>query len=98
MDITSFLAFITGGSVVATLLMSVFKKAIADISVRWGSLITQVALFVLCILIALVMWAFQFVPANILVTASLIFSGAITLYEVFYKAFFQEGVMGVSQK
>jgi hypothetical protein len=93
MDTSLIIAFLTGGSLVASLMMGLIKTAYTDISARYGALITQVILFFVCLVIAAIAWSFQFVPTPILVTAGAIFSGAIVFYEVVYKAIFQQAIM-----
>lgn len=95
MDITVLVTFLTGGSLVASLVVASLKKLLKDVSDRWGALATQILLFVVCLLVASIAWSFKFVPANILGSASMIFAGAMVLYEVGYKAIWQSAIKGV---
>lgn len=94
MDTMQLVLFLGSGSLLATLILGSLKRLLKDVADRWGSLATQILLFVICLLIALGAWAFQFLPANIMAVIYLTFSGAITLYEVFYKAIYQNLLLG----
>jgi hypothetical protein len=97
MTTTTLIAFLTGSSVVASLITGLLKKGLKDISDRWGSLVTQVVLFLVCLVIAALLWASSFVPENIMLVATAIFAGSIAIYEVLYKAILQQLLMGKTQ-
>lgn len=91
-NVLSLVAFLGGGSLVASLAIGSFKKLWQDVEARWGALVTQIALLVVCILISGVAWAFQFLPTNIMAASAEMFAGAIVLYEVGYKAIWQNAI------
>jgi len=94
MDTITLLTFLGGGSLAATLIIQLAKKLWADVETRYGSLVTQLALLIVSAVIAVAMWYMQFLPANFVENAGIIFAGAITLYDVFYKAIVQQALMG----
>lgn len=91
---TSLVAFLTGGSVVASVILSSLKKLWSSVSDRYGSLATQLGLLVVCVAVSGIAWIFQFLPMNIVVASGSIFAGSMLLYEVVYKALFQQAIMG----
>lgn len=93
-NITSLIAFITGGSLVASVIVNSLKKLWEDVSSRYGSLVTQIALAAVCILISAIAWAFQFLPVNIIAASASVFAGSIVLYEVVYKAVINQAIRG----
>lgn len=94
MDITTIAVFIGGGSVVATLVTAIFKKAFAKVSAKYGAIVAQVLLLVVSVAISFLVFGAQFVPAEILAAAGAIFAGAMVIYEVFYKAIYQQTIKG----
>lgn len=89
MDTTTLVGFITGGSLVSSLILQSLKGVLSQIDSKWGSLITQIALFVICLAVAGVMTASTLLPQSWLLVTGAIFMGAVTLYEVLYKAIFK---------
>lgn len=96
MDFTLFVSFVTGGSLVATLLTGFLKEALDGFNSRWGSLATQGLLFVVSAAIAILFTASSLFPAGWLLTAGSIFAGAMVIYEVLYKSVWQQAVRGQS--
>ena len=95
MDITSFAVFLAGGSLVASLLTQVLKKAFAKISKRWGALASQCVLLAASVLVAFVVFGSQYIPAQWLMIAGAIFSISMVLYEVLYKAVYQKAIKNI---
>ncbi len=94
MDFNSFVMFITGGSLLAALATGVLKQVLKNVNDRWGSLMTQILLFVVSVVIAILFTASSLLPTVWLVTAGSIFAGAMIIYEVLYKALWQQAVQG----
>lgn len=93
MDITMpIVTFLAGGSVLAAVVTQFAKKILTSVSDRWGSLATQILLFVVSLVVASGMYFFQFIPTNILVAASAMTGGAVFLYEFAYKAIWQQAI------
>lgn len=86
MDTTILVGFITGGSLVASLVLQSLKGVLNQVESKWGSLITQIVLFFICLAVAGVMTASTLLPQSWLLVTGGVFAGAITLYEVLYKA------------
>lgn len=87
--------FIAGGSIVAYILIELIKGFIKKyIAPRFGDLGVNIALFIISLLFALFYWGGQFIPKEILSTAGLIFSGAITIYQVLFKSVWNKAIMG----
>lgn len=85
MDIVSIATFLTGGSVVATLLTGMVKQVFATVDKKYGSMATQGVLLVVSIIVALLMAGLKLLPSEWLATAGGIFAGGIAIYEVGYK-------------
>ena len=94
MDVTLIVGFLTGGSLVASLLVSLLKSALSGISARWGSLATQGVLLVTSLIVAFGLFAVGFLPQYYLEVTGAIFAGAIAIYEVLYKAIYQQAIKG----
>lgn len=94
MDTTILVSFLTGGSLIATLLVSLLKSALTGISSRWGALATQGVLLFTSLVIAFGLSAVGFIPQNYLETAGTIFAGAMIIYEVIWKAVYQQAIKG----
>ena len=89
------LTFISGGSLVAFFLIEVIKKSIKKwIVPRWGDLGVQLSLLVISVALALIYFVWQnLIPQSIVVIAGSIFSGAILIYQVLWKAVIQKGLL-----
>lgn len=94
MDTLTLIAFLGGGSLVASLIVQLLKKFLAGISKKWGALATQVVLLLVSLAIAGVLTASTLLPESWLMVGGAIFAGAITLYEVLYKAVVQKAIKG----
>ena len=90
------LLFIGGGSLVASVLIGLVKNFIKSfVEPRFGSIGIQITLFAIALLIGIGYYLWQNVlPVEIVKVAGGIFLGATAIYEVIYKAFFQEAVRG----
>lgn len=88
------ITFLGGGSLVASLIVQILKKALTGIADRWGALVTQAVLLGVSLLIAGLLTASTLFPESWLMTAGLIFTGAIALYEVLYKAVWNNLIKG----
>jgi len=97
MDIQVFLEFVAGGSLLASLLTGALKQALEGISKRYGRLATLLLLFLVSAFISTTIWGFKFLPADIVATAGAIFIGANAIYQLFYKAIWQEAVRGKTE-
>ena len=94
MNVTLVLEFITGGSLIASLLVGGLKSALNGISARWGALATQGVLLVVSLLVAFGLFGVGFLPQWFLATTAAIFAGAIAIYEVLYKAVYLGAIKG----
>jgi len=94
MDTLQLITFLGGGSLVASLIVGGTKRFLGGVENKYGRLTTQFLLLVVVVLVSGILWAFQYLPADILTTVYLIFSGAITLYEVAYRAIWKEAIRG----
>lgn len=82
-------SFIGGGSLVASLLLQSLKGVLDNVESKWGSLVKQIALFIISLTIAGVLTASTLLPESWLMVTGAIFTGAVSLYEVFYKAIYK---------
>ena len=94
MDITLIVEFITGGSLIASLLVGLLKSSLEGINQRYGALATQGILLAVSLVVALGLFGVGFLPQWFLATTGAIFAGAITIYEVLYKALYQQTIKG----
>jgi hypothetical protein len=85
---------LAGAGLVATLLVSVLKNAYKGLSDRYGALISQVVLLIVSVLIALAGAYIKLLPANVLEFALGVFASAMALYEIAYKAIFEQAIKG----
>lgn len=88
------LPYLTSG-IIVSVVVGLLKKVITDyISPRFGSLGVQ--LFVLLVSFAVAGFGagLSLLPAEILSTTALIFASAISVYEVVWKALFEETIKG----
>jgi hypothetical protein len=87
---------IVGSGIVASLLLAIITKLLGKIEGRFGSLITQLALLIFCIIVVSVVYAFNvFIPENILKVIWFIFSSGIAFYEVIFKSIYQKAIKNV---
>ena len=93
------ITFIAGGSIVASVLIGFLKNWIKSfVEPRWGALGIQATLLVIAFLIALGVSLWQnYVTAEVGKLIIGIFLGAIGLYEVFWKALYQEAIKGTTK-
>jgi len=91
------LSFLLGGSVVAVLAVQILKDLYGKVSQRWGSLIAQLSLLIVSFAVAGIGAAFQFLPPQIIETTGIIFASAMAIYEVLYKALYQQAIKGVQK-
>lgn len=96
LDVTNLITTLTGSGIVAALILQFAKQLWADASARFGSLFTQIGLLVICIIIAILAYFFNFLPTNIVVFITGTFATAITIYETVYRAVIQQAIMGKS--
>ncbi len=90
--------FLASGSVVASLILSTLKDFIkTHISPRFGDIGVLVVLFIISFVVSGAIFAFQYIPSNILTIAGVIFSGAIAVYQVLYKAIIRQAIMGKTE-
>lgn len=94
MDITSLVMFFGGGSLVAALVTGILKKVLGGVSDRYGSLASQVVLFVVSLAIASLMTASALLPHQVVLITVGIFLTAMGIYEVLYKAVWQQAIQG----
>ena len=94
MDTLTIVTFLAGGSLVASLLVQLLKQGLSSISERWGALVTQAVLLVISLIIAGLLTASSLLPEAWLTTAGIVFMGAVTLYEVLYKAVWNNLIKG----
>jgi hypothetical protein len=98
MDFT-FLSFLLGGSVLATLVVGSLKNFLKEkINDRYGSLAVLVVLFLVSLVIAGLGYTWELLPVNITYAIGIIFTSAITVFQVFYKALYQEALLGKVDK
>ena len=94
-DFTQLLAFVSGGSVVAAILTGLLKKWIKDtILPRYGDSGVLAVLLIISFLIAAGFFGFKFLPKDIILTATMIFSGSIAVYQVLVKAIYRKLIKG----
>ena len=94
-NINEFLLWVSGGSVLATIIISSIKKLIKNkLVARWGDLGIQVVLFAISILIAFGAWGFQFLPKEVLTTAIFILTGSNAIYQIIFKAIYRKAIGG----
>lgn len=93
------LVFITGGSIVASVLIGFLKNWIKSfIEPRWGALGIQATLLVIAFLLALGVSLWQnYVTAEVGKLIIGIFLGATALYEVIWKAIYQKAIKGTTK-
>jgi len=91
--------FIGGGSILASLVIGVFKKIIKEhISSRFGDLGIVAFLAVISLIISLVYWGWTFLPAEVIATAIMIMSGAVSIFNVLYQIIYQKAIKGKLDK
>jgi hypothetical protein len=100
MDILSMLiGFVGGGSVLATALIAIVKQKIKEAQEnRFTDLVILGALFIISFVIAITGFLLGMIPDQIAGYGIAIFSGAITLFEVFYKAGYEKALKGKGVK
>ena len=95
MEVIDIISWIGGGSVVASILIAWLKKYIKEyIEPRFGDLGIVILLGIISILFSLAYWGWQFIPTEILVTASIIAGWAMLIYQALWKALFQKAFLG----
>lgn len=94
---TLIIEFLSGGSLVAALLMQLLKSTLNGISARFGALASQVLLAVISLLVALGLLGVGFLPQWFLASAGAVFAGSMMLYEVLYKAVICNAILGKSK-
>lgn len=90
MDIT----FLLGGGILASLIVGTLKEVFGKVEGRWGKTVTLVVLFAASCGVAGLGAAFKLLPQNIAESVLSVFTTGITLYEVFYKAIYLNGIKG----
>jgi len=87
------IAFVTGSSVVASLLIGLLKGWLKKVIIpRYGDLGVLVVLMVISGALALIGYGMQWIPSNILLVMGGIFSGAVTIYQALYKSIIQKAI------
>ena len=94
LDIVSLVTWLGGASVVATLIMGVLKALLEKVPERFGALAKLVLLFVISLVVSAGVIAMNLLPDHIIVVSTAVMSGAIGLYEFFYKALYQQAIAG----
>ena len=93
-NINSIIAFIGGSSVVASLLIQWLKGYIKKVIIpRWGDVGVLAILLVISGIISGISYAWQWIPMNITLAIVAIFTGAIVIYQVLYKAIIQKLIL-----
>lgn len=93
------ITFISGGSLIATILINLFKKWIkTNIEPRWGDLGTQVALLAVSVGLVAVGSLINLLPADFLKAAGGIFIGSGAIYQILWKSIIQKSVLGKFDK
>lgn len=87
--------FLVGGSVLATLIVGSLKNFIENnVEERYGRLAVLGVLFLVSLVIAGIGYAWNWLPTNITYTIGIIFGSAITIVQLFWKALYQESLLG----
>jgi hypothetical protein len=96
MDIIMILiGFIGGGSLLASVIIGWIKQFIKEAEdKRLTDLTILSILFVVCLVISAGAFFTGMIPDQILGYATAIFGGAITMFEVFYKAIYKKAILG----
>ena len=89
-SLIAILTFLAGGSLVASLVTQILKKAFDGISNKYGALASQATLLVVSLAISGLLTASALLPEAWLLMAGAIFMGAVTIYEVLYKAVWKD--------
>jgi len=94
MSVQAISAFIVGGSILASFLTKALASFLASIKAKYGDLVSQFLLLVISFALAGVAIGFGLLPAKIVEMTAVIFGGAIVLYDVLYKAVYQQLIKG----
>lgn len=90
--------WIGGGSLAASLIIGFLKQIIKDlVPSRFGDLGVLVVLFAVSVVISLFHWSWQLMPQEVLSTATFILTGAISIYQVLFKAIYKEALLGKTE-
>lgn len=94
MTALSLVTSLVGTGLVSSLFLQAFKQLLNKVSARYGSLATQILLLVISFVVALGAIAFNLLPQNIVEATLATFASAIAVYEILWKALFQQAIAG----
>jgi hypothetical protein len=83
-----------GTGVVSSVILQLLKGAIAKIPARYSSISTQIVLAIVSLVVVLVATLINLLPANVIAYAIGTFVSAMGIYEVLYKALYQQTIAG----
>lgn len=94
MDSVQLITTILGGGTFSMFIVQFLKEDLTWIKGRYGSLAMQGVLLGVSFCIALLAILINLLPSNVLLMTSGIFVSAMTIYEILYKALWQETISG----
>jgi uncharacterized membrane protein YfcA len=85
---------LAGFSAVASLVVGLLQSWLGKIEGRFGKLATLALLLIASFAVAGIGIGFKYLPNNIVEVVYAIFVGGIAIYQIFYKAIYQQSIRG----
>lgn len=86
--------FLLGSSLVAVLIVQVLKDLFGKLQGRFGAIWTQVILLAVSFGVAGIGVLIHGLPPEIINITGIIFASSIAIYEILYKAIYQQAIKG----
>lgn len=85
---------LSGGGLVASLIIQLVKKYAGKVEGRYGKLITQALLLVACFAVAGIGAGVKLLPPEIINTTIAIFVSGMAIYQIAYKGIYEGAIKG----